>query len=278
MPSVGSNERPGLPLAVVVGAGGMGMAIARRLGQDYRLLLVDRNATHLELQLAALHAEGHLATGGVCDITNEADVARLAGNVAQLGGFRALAHVAGLSPSMGDWASIMSVNLVGAAMVEQALQPHAGSGTAAVFISSLAAQIPPPAPELLALLDKPLAPDFLSALRAGLGEAATSSVAYQHSKFALNRLCARGAARWGRAGARIMSLSPGLIATPMGALEFSRQPMKYRMLENTPLQREGTMIEIADAVEFLLSSKASFISGIDLLVDGGLAASMRLDL
>lgn len=278
MSSVGSNERPGLPLAVVIGAGGMGMAIARRLGQDYRLLLVDRNASHLELQLAALHAEGHLATGAACDITNAEDVARVAAEVAQRGGFRALAHVAGLSPSMGDWASIMSVNLVGAALVEQALQPHAGSGTAAVFISSLAAQIPPPASDLLALLDQPLAPDFLSGLQARLGDAANSALAYQHSKFALNRLCARSAARWGRAGARIMSLSPGLIATPMGALEFSRQPMKYQMLENTPLQREGTMIEIADAVEFLLSGKASFISGIDLLVDGGLAASMCHDI
>jgi NAD(P)-dependent dehydrogenase (short-subunit alcohol dehydrogenase family) len=267
-----------LPLAVVIGAGGMGMAIARRLGQNYRLLLVDRNAPHLERQLAALHAEGHLATGAVCDITNAEDVARVAAGVAQLGGFRALAHVAGLSPSMGDWAAIMSVNLIGAALVEQALQPQAGSGTAAVFISSLAAHIPPPAPALVALLDQPLAPDFLSGLQARLGDAATSALAYQHSKFALNRLCARGAARWGRAGARIMSLSPGLIATPMGALEFTRQPMKYQMLENTPLQREGTMIEIADAVEFLLSSKASFISGVDLLVDGGLAASMRGDL
>ena len=277
MPNVGSNERPGLPLALVVGAGGMGMAIARRLGQNYRLLLVDRNGTHLERQLAALQAEGHLATGAICDITNAEDVARVAAEVAQQGGFRALAHVAGLSPSMGDWATIMSVNLIGAALVEQALLPHAGSGTAAVFISSLAAQIPPPAPELLALLDQPLAPDILSVLQARLVDAATSALAYQHSKFALNRLCARGAAQWGRAGARIMSLSPGLIATPMGALEFSRQPMKYQMLEHTPLQREGTMIEIADAVEFLLSSKASFISGIDLLVDGGLAASMRYD-
>jgi len=277
MPNVGSNERPGLPLALVVGAGGMGMAIARRLGQNYRLLLVDRNGTHLERQLAALQAEGHLATGAICDITNAEDVARVAAEVAQQGGFRALAHVAGLSPSMGDWATIMSVNLIGAALVEQALLPHAGSGTAAVFISSLAAQIPPPAPELLALLDQPLAPDILSVLQARLVDAATSALAYQHSKFALNRLCARGAARWGRAGARIMSLSPGLIATPMGALEFSRQPMKYQMLEHTPLQREGTMIEIADAVEFLLSSKASFISGIDLLVDGGFAALMRYD-
>ena len=275
MPSVGSNERPGLPLAVVVGAGGMGMAIARRLGQHHRLLLADRDAAHLERQLATLHAEGHLATGAVCDITNPDDVAMLSAEVARQGGIRALAHVAGLSPSMGDWEAIMSVNLMGAALVEQALLPHASDGTAAVFISSLAAHISPPPSDVIALLDTPLSPGFLVALQAKLGEAATSSLAYQHSKFALNRLCVRGAASWGRVGARIMSVSPGLIATPMGALEFERQPMKYQLLEKTPLQREGTMIEIADAVEFLLSRRASFISGIDLLVDGGLAAAMK---
>ena len=272
MSKVGSNERPGLPLAVVVGAGGMGMAIARRLGQHHRLLLADRNALHLEGQLAALHAEGHQATGAVCDITKTSDVERFLAEIERQGGFQALAHVAGLSPSMGDWAAIMSVNLIGAALIELVLRPCAGKGAAAVFISSLAAHISPPPPDILALLDEPLAPGLLGALQAKLGAAATSSLAYQHSKFALNRLCVRGAAIWGRAGARINSVSPGLIATPMGALEFERQPMKYDLLEKTPLQREGTMIEIADAVEFLLSSRASFISGSDLLVDGGLAS------
>ena len=92
---------------------------------------------------------------------------------------------------------------------------------------------------------------------------------------ALIRMCQRRAATWGARGARILSLSPGLIATPMGALEFQNRPQKYTLLATTPIKREGTMLEIADAVEFLLSDRASFISGIDLLVDGGLAAAMR---
>jgi NAD(P)-dependent dehydrogenase (short-subunit alcohol dehydrogenase family) len=75
-------------------------------------------------------------------------------------------------------------------------------------------------------------------------------------------------------GARIVSLSPGLIATPMGALEFERQPVKYDLLAKTPIRREGTMLEIADTIEFLASDRASFISGIDLLVDGGLTAAL----
>ena len=72
-----------------------------------------------------------------------------------------------------------------------------------------------------------------------------------------------------------MSLSPGIIATPQGAHEFRHTPLKQELYALTPLEREGTMIEIADAVEFLLSDRASFISGVDLLVDGGLNAAIR---
>lgn len=128
---------------------------------------------------------------------------------------------------------------------------------------------------LQALLDAPLAADFLDEIEAALDEPATASLAYILSKAALNRLCRREAGAWGARGARIVSLSPGLIATPMGALEFERQPMKYDLLARTPLSREGTMLEIADAIEFLASAKASFISGTDILVDGGLTGTLQ---
>ena len=80
---------------------------------------------------------------------------------------------------------------------------------------------------------------------------------------------------WAERGARIVSLSPGMIATPMGAIELASQPEKRRLLEATPLGREGTMVEIADAVEFLVSDRASYITGTDILVDGGVAAAVR---
>jgi NAD(P)-dependent dehydrogenase (short-subunit alcohol dehydrogenase family) len=86
-------------------------------------------------------------------------------------------------------------------------------------------------------------------------------------------MCRRQVLRWGRKGARILSLSPGLINSPQGASGYAVHPEKIQLVESTPLGREGTMIEIADAIEFLVSDRASFISGIDLLVDGGLAAA-----
>jgi NAD(P)-dependent dehydrogenase (short-subunit alcohol dehydrogenase family) len=262
------------PLAVVVGAGAMGVAIARRLGYHYSLLIADRDAAHLKSLSATLHGEGFAVVTATCDVTDPAAVATLAERCTQLGAVRALVHVVGLSPSMGDWRTIMSVNLIGAAHVARAMLPLASRSTAAIFVASLAGHRPPPAAPIVTLLDQPLAADFLDRLEAALTEPATSSLAYQFSKWALIRLCARQAADWGARGARIVSLSPGLIATPMGALEFTRQPMKYDLLAKTPLAREGTLLEVADAVEFLASERASFVSGTDLLVDGGIAAAL----
>jgi NAD(P)-dependent dehydrogenase (short-subunit alcohol dehydrogenase family) len=271
----GSNARPDLPLAVVVGAGGMGMAVARRLGQHYRVLLADRDNRHLERAIATLHHEGHDATGIPCDVGDPGAVAALAARTAELGGPRVLAHVVGLSPSMGDFRALMTVNLVGATLVANAMLPLAAAGTAAIFVASLAGHAPAPDARVTALLDRPLDPGFIDALEAALGEPATPLLAYRLSKWALIRLCERAAPAWGKRRARILSLSPGLIATPMGALEFERQPMKYDLLARTPLEREGTLLEVGDAVEFLASERASFITGTDLLVDGGIAAALR---
>ena len=166
----GSSERPDLPLAVVIGAGGMGMATARRLGTRYRILLVDVDSDRADTRAAAMRDDGHDVTGFACDITDADAVGRLADAVAAAGPFRVLAHVAGLSPSMGGWESILRVNLRGAVLVETALRAHAGLGTAAIFISSLAAHAPAPAPQVLACLADPLAEDFLSRIEAAAGQ------------------------------------------------------------------------------------------------------------
>lgn len=271
----GTNRRMGQALAVVVGAGGMAMAVARRLGNVHRVLLADRDAGHLERQVAALRAEGHDASGVVCDVVDPVAVQALADAAAARGPVKALAHVVGLSPSMADGPTILRVNLIGPALVADAFQGLAGTGTAALFVASLAAHLVPFDPPLLAALDDPLAPDFVERVEKAIGCELTSSLAYPLSKAALIRMCERRAAAWGARSARILSLSPGLINTPMEALELDKQLEMHQMLDMTPLQREGTMVEIADAAEFLLSDRASFISGVDLLVDGGLAAAIR---
>lgn len=274
-PVVGTSARPDLPVAVVVGAGGMGAAVARRLGLRQRLIIADRDPDHLDRLTAALRAEGHDAAGVVCDVTDPVAVAALAQTVSATGPLAVLAHVVGLSPSMGDFRTIMAVNLVGARLVHDAMLPLAARGTAAIFVASLAAHIGPIDDPLHSIMDNPLAPAFLDTLEAALPEPAAPALAYRLSKSALIRLCQREAGAWGARGARILSLSPGLIATPMGALEFERQPMKYDLLAATPLAREGTMLEVAATLDFLASGDASFMSGIDILLDGGLLAATR---
>jgi NAD(P)-dependent dehydrogenase (short-subunit alcohol dehydrogenase family) len=272
--TIGKSTRPDLPLAVVVGAGGLGLAVARRLGERYRLLLADRDSEVLERAAADLVAGGHDVSVAKCDVTDAAAVDALACAATEQGPVRAIAHVVGLSPSMGDWRAIMSVDLVGAVLVEEAMLDVATRGTAAVFISSTAAHSAPPGAAVTELVDEPLADDFLDRLGAAIGEEFDSKAAYRLAKWALNRRCRRRAVAWGERGARIVSISPGLLATPMGALEFRNQPKKWELLGRTPLAREGTMLEIADAVEFLTSERASYITGTDLLVDGGTTAAL----
>ena len=275
---IGTSDRPDLPLAVVIGAGTMGMAVARRLAQRRRVLLADLRGDLAEAQAAVLRGEGCDARGAACDVTDPAAVGALAGRVAELGGLGVLAHVAGLSPSLGDFATIMRVNLTGVALVAEALLPQARQGSAAILIASLAAHNFRPSDAVVAVLRDPAAPGLAARLAAELGPAgATPQMAYVHSKWGMLAYVRRHAAAWGAKGARIVSLSPGLIATTQGALEFEKSAGKRAMYAQTPLAREGTMLEIADAAEFLASERASFISGTDLLVDGGLAGTMAPD-
>ncbi|CAN7438993.1 SDR family oxidoreductase [Phenylobacterium sp. LjRoot225] len=275
MHKIGTSERPDWSLAVVIGAGGLGAAAARRLSQRHRVLVVDIDAERAERTADALRHEGGDATGVACDITDPTAVSSLVETVGKHGGFRVLAHVAGLSPSAGDFRAILTVNLVGAVAVAAGLLPLADRGAAGIFISSLAGHNFRPDAAIEDLLRRPDAANLVDALAAALGkDQATPQMAYVLSKYALMAYCRRQAAAWGEHGARIVSLSPGLIATPMGAREFENSPTKIRLYERSPLKREGTMLEIADAIEFLASDKASFISGTDLLVDGGLAGAL----
>lgn len=274
---IGTSARPDLPLAVVAGAGALGMAVARRLALVSRVMLADIDANAVAARAEQMRGEGCDATGIACDFTDPASVAALAAAVAERGGLGRLAYVAGLSPSAGNFRAIVDVNLRGAALTAEALLPLARPGSAAVLISSLAAHNPPPAPEVVAVLREPARADFAERLEAAMGDKAVPPLAYMVSKWGMNLYARRQAVAWGARGARIVSLSPGLIATPMGAIEFENSPGKRAMYEKSPIQRECTMLEIADAAEFLTGPRASFINGTDLLVDGGLGAALRED-
>lgn len=270
----GSSARPDWPLALMFGAGGLGMAVARRLGQSHRVLLLDRDPEHLDAQIAAMTAAGFDATGQACDVTRVEDLASAAATAEQLGGLRSAAYVVGLSPSLGDFNTIMAVNLVAPARVLGLLRDVVAPGGAMLCISSSAAHMGPAPADLLPMLDDPLAEGFIDGLMGKLGDNATAAQAYVLSKKGLNRLCQREAQAWGQRGARVVTLSPGLIATPQGAGEYRNSPGKMKLFDTVPMGRECSMLEIAGVADFLLSDQASYINGTDLLIDGGLIATL----
>lgn len=265
---------PDSPVAVVIGAGGMGTAVAKRLGQHSKLVVADLNQEKLDSIREELTDSGYAITTVQCDVTDRLSVMALAEVIKKQGGFRTLAHVAGLSPSMADGKTIMAVNLMGTALVAEILLPLAKKNTAAIFVSSLAGHMASPSEEVIKILSKPLIDGFMDRLLTALDEELTPTLSYLLSKNALIKMCQYLSPAWGMAGARIISISPGLIATPMGMLEFENQPQKFDLLAKTPLGRQGNMHEIADAIDFLSSDRASFITGTDLLVDGGIHAAL----
>ena len=163
----GTNQRPGLPIALVIGGGGMGMSTARRLGQSHRVVLASQSAGKNADREAALREDGIDAVAVQFDVTDANSVAGLAKFVAGQGPLRTLAHVAGLSPSMGDWHRLFQVNLIGTALMERACLALAFPGTAAVFVSSSAGHLPlpePPPGDVVEVLDDPLTPGFFDRL------------------------------------------------------------------------------------------------------------------
>ena len=183
---------------------------------------------------------------------------------------------------MDDAERILEVDLVGTAALLEGLEGTARAGTVVVCIASIAAHLIPVSPAVAAVLDEPLAPDVSSRLEQALGSSLEPGTAYALAKPGVVRLCERTAPRWGARGPRILSLSPGLIDTPMGELELKDNPGK-RAPRATPIEAPhdegsaelpGRPADIADVIEFVASPRARFVSGCDLTVDGGLVRAL----
>lgn len=264
---MGEESQSNSVAVVTGGASGIGLACARRLGGHRELVLVDMSADRLAMAAAKLRATGLKVTPIAVDITDSASVARLADSVRSLGRLSALVNAAGLSPTMASGRRIIEVNLIGAALIERAFLQLAEPGSVAVLIASTAGHMSASAQSLDTLLTKPLAEGFLDSVGA---DAEKPEIAYSISKRGVMLYCEAAAPDWGARGGRIVTISPGMIDTPMGQLEFAGQPLMKQMLDMTPIKRWGRPDDIAAAVEFLVSPEASFITGTDLRIDGGI--------
>lgn len=252
---------------VVIGAGsGMGAAVARALAPDSRrLVLADRDGVAVARVAKELDGDPFH-----CDIAEPASVDRLAHHVGALG---RLVVTAGLSPAMADGRTIVEVNLRGTDAVLQRFERLVGPGSVGVCFASIAAYQLPADPVVDSLLDAPDSPSLLDDL-GGLGLLDHSGIAYAASKRGVVRLVERRAGIWGALGARLVSVSPGIIDTPMGRLE-AEDPVARDLLARSALRRQGQADEVAAVVRFLASPEAAYVTGTDVLVDGGTVAAQR---
>ena len=274
-----------MAVALVTGAcGGIGRACVRDLGRTHALFLTDIDRGRLETFAETLREEGHTVAGALDgDLAAEEVAARTVAQARAAGPLGAVVHCAGLSPALAGWEAILSANVVATERLLLALEAGLEPGLVAVLLASMAGHVATADAELDALCEAPLTPVFVASAGVRLEALAGSNaaiglgfMAYNGSKRFVIRTCARRSVAWGVQRARIASVSPGLVWTPMGRKETEDNPSAAMVKDMAPLGRWGRPSDIADAVAFLVSPRASFITGADLRVDGGVTPAMLM--
>lgn len=268
-------------VVVVIGAGGIGTAIARRQGFGKHILLADFNETLLESAARELELASYQVSFRHVDVSSRASVRELAAVAASLGSVKQVINTAGLSPNMASPDRILAVDLYGSAVVFEEFEQVIAPGGSALVVSSMAGHMSAALPQeqehdlAFAPADELMKKVFLSQ-----ESVPNSMVAYILSKRANHLRVQAASIRWGKRGARVNSISPGIIATPLAHHELN-SPIGdiYRgMIAASPAKRMASPDEIAVAASFLLGPDAGFITGSDLLIDGGVIAAMRAGL
>ena len=265
-------------VVVVTGLGGMGLAVARRLGPGSTVLLADVDAVTLGTAAGVLRAEGQQVVEQVTDVSDPASVTALASAAREAGRVDVLVHTAGLSPVQASIGAILRVDLVGTALVLDAFAPVIAAGGAGVVVASMAGTLFPQDPDLERRLATTPTAALLDLPELAVGTIADPGSAYGLAKRA-NQLRVRAASLpWGRRGARVNSISPGIISTPMGAAELDGPSGEFMrsLIAGSGTGRLGTPDDIAAAAAFLTGPQSTFITGTDLLVDGGAVASLTV--
>lgn len=262
-------------VVVITGMGGMGVAAARRLGTGRRLILADVDRGRLEVVAAALVGDGFDVATVEVDVSQRRSVEALVAETRSLGRLRTIVHTAGLSPTQASPEQVLRVDLLGTEHMLELFLQLATDGSVAVCIASMAGHLASLSPARERALMMAPTEQLIEML--GSTDDLEFGGTYILAK-RVNQLRVQfHAARWGQRGGRVVSISPGLISTPMGRQELEGEAgdMIRAQYELSALRRFGTPEDIAAAAHWLASADASFITGCDLLVDGGITAALR---
>ena len=266
-----ANEKD---VVVLIGSGQIGQAIARRVGSGRHIVLADLKQEHADQAARVLENTGFTTSTLAVDISSRSSILGLIDHAQQFGAIKYLINAAGVSPSQASVETILNVDLYGTAVLLEEFGKVIEADGSGIIISSQSGHrlgaLPQEETDQLAmtpteeLLDLP----FLKAINDTLK-------AYQYSKRCNVLRVMAEANNWGKRGATVNSISPGIVITPLAndELKGPRKEGYRKMLSLCPAGRAGTPDEIGDLAEFLMSHKGRFISGSDILIDGGTTAS-----
>ncbi|OZG55546.1 short-chain dehydrogenase [Bifidobacterium tissieri] len=267
---------PSRNIMLLVGAGQIGMAIARRMGYGMTILVADKNPDHAADIARTMTNAGFDARPETVDLASRDSITALIGKATSLGDLTMLVNAAGVSPSQASIETILNVDLYGTAVLLEEVGKVIAPGGVGVTISSQSGhrmkQLTAEEDRLLATTptEELLGLDMLQP-----GNITDTLHAYQMAKRCNEKRVMAQAVVWGERGARLNSISPGIVVTPLAIDEFNgpRGDFYKNMFAKCPAGRPGTADEIANVAELLMSERGAFITGTDVLVDGGATAS-----
>ena len=265
-----------IDVIVVIGVGLIGQAIARRVGVGNHILLADLRQENADAAAKVLSDAGFEVSTTVVDVSSRESVHALVETATAIGGVTGLIHAAGVSPSQASPSTIFKVDLYGTALVLEAFGNVIESGGSGVIIASQSGhRLPSLTPEQDKALATTPTEELLSLPFLQSDAADNSLFAYQLSKRGNSLRVKAEAVRWGKRGARINTISPGIIMTPLANDELTgpRGEGYRRMLEISPAGRAGTPDEVGVVGALLMGRDGAFITGSDFLMDGGVTSA-----
>ena len=265
-------------VTVVIGAGSIGQAIARRVSAGKQVLLADLHLKNADIAAKTLSDAGFEVSTAVVDVSDRASVQALADKAASMGAITGVIHAAGVSPTQASPATILKIDLYGTALVLEVFGTVIARGGAAVVIASQSGhRLPALSPEQDRLLATTPADDLLALPMLGPDQIKDPLHAYQMSKRGNSLRVMAEAVRWGTRGARVNTISPGIIFTPLARDELAgpRGAGYRRMIEGCAAGRGGTPDEVGTVGALLMGPDGGFITGSDFLMDGGVTAAYR---
>ena len=258
------------------GAGQIGMAIARRIGYGKKIVVGDKSLDNARAIAGIMNNAGYDVEPVACDISSRESILALISKAQEYGEICQLINAAGVSPSQAPVETILKVDLYGTAVLLEEMGKVIKQGGCGITVSSQSGwRMPALTPEqdewlATAPTEGILEADFLQPQKIR-----DTLHAYQLAKRCNVKRVMGEAPKWGKRGARINSVSPGIIVTPLAIDEFNgpRGDFYKNMFAKCPAGRPGTADEVAALVELMMSPQGAFITGSDFLIDGGATAS-----